>query len=1038
MSPRQAQSLAHVDTEYSADSVEFCPTVPSLLLCGTYQIAPDESALGETDDASPATVRLGRCLLYDVDAQCSLTELQKFDGPAILDTKWDHHAARVALADAKGRIALHELYRSSQDRWRLRDLTKVQCAEADKLVLSLDWSNRLSESDVKIVCSISDGSIALLDGAADFCITETWRAHDFEPWIAAFDYWQPACVWTGGDDCKLKVWDTRSSFTEPVMVNKRFDGGVTSIQSNPHDEHLFAVGSYDGSLRLFDNRSMKGVVAASELGGLWRLKWHPSRHNMLLAAGMHEGFKVLSLDEDQTSAKVTTRFDGHESLAYGADWSHDEVCSLSASVLDRPGFFLLTTTGARGQVLGRLTSRAISLRPLGATIRPTIACFSSGTSLRAKSDHRSMAEASTSSWLNDPLFSGVEPLHSSSTLIDPSRSSLDLFKLAIARHLTKALELNEDVVLEACEHGRKVSDATIPVARFRLKGKPQDHASAAAAKFVPDDYLTACIAAGGVLQYTYRRTTLQRLVLNQITQLTHLAPVKGSYGHNASGKGKKMIVEFSSPNIAKPFHAGHLRSTIIGMFLANLYRACGWDVTTMNYLGDWGKQFGLLAVAFRKIGSRDALERDAIKHLFDIYVQINRDAEAEVQEIIQKKRAAAKAEAEAQGKEYAPDEEPQKPEVDAAKEESAIHNEARKFFAGMENGDQESLALWREFRDLSIEKYKQVYARLNITFDIYAGESLVSAESQAAAVRKLKEDNIVHDQRGALLIDLEKYKLGKTPVMKRDGTTLYITRDIGGAVERYEKYKFDKMIYVVASQQDLHLAQFFKVLDLMGYAWSKDLQHINFGMVRGMSTRKGEVKFLEEILDAAKERMHEQMRSNAEKYAQIADPERTSDEIGMTAIKIQDMSGKRINFYDFNLDRMTSFEGDTGPYLQYAHVRLSSVERKAAPETLLPPYDERASKINTDLLEDPKSHDIVMMLASYPDVVRMAVKAQEPSTIVTFCFKLCHAISSAWEVLIVKGSAPDVALARLYLYSCARDVLNSALKLLSVTPLDRM
>lgn len=206
-----------------------------------------------------------------------------------------------------------------------------------------------------------------------------------------------------------------------------------------------------------------------------------------------------------------------------------------------------------------------------------------------------------------------------------------------------------------------------------------------------------------------------------------------------------------------------------------------------------------------------------------------------------------------------------------------------------------------------------------------------------------------------------------------------------------------------------------------------------------MSTRKGTVVFLEEILDSAKEQMHTQMKSNEDKYASIEDPERTSDVIGITAVKIQDMSSKRVNNYEYNEKRMTSFEGDTGPYLQYAHVRLASVERKSAPEVVLPPHAERATAINTDLIaNDPKARDILILLASYPDVVKKAMDTLEPSNIVTYLFRLCHAISSAWEVLLVRGQEKDVAVARLWLYVSTRDVLASAMKILSLTPLERM
>lgn len=244
------------------------------------------------------------------------------------------------------------------------------------------------------------------------------------------------------------------------------------------------------------------------------------------------------------------------------------------------------------------------------------------------------------------------------------------------------------------------------------------------------------------------------------------------------------------------------------------------------------------------------------------------------------------------------------------------------------------------------------------------------------------------------------------------------------------------MIYVVASQQDLHVAQFLKVLNLMEFPWAATCEHVNFGMVLGMSTRKGTAVFLNEIIKEATGVMHDQMKKNAEKYAAVEDPESVSQEVGITGIKIQDMAAKRINNYTFNWDRMLSFEGDTGPYLQYAHVRLASISRKNP--NLLPLPAPAAIDIAA-LVASAHARDIVFLLASYPDVVKTALKTQEPSGVVTFAFRLAHAISSAWETVVVKGEADEEkARARLWMYLSARDVLAAAMRLLSIRPLERM
>ncbi|GAA5850878.1 hypothetical protein JCM3766R1_005910 [Sporobolomyces carnicolor] len=614
----------------------------------------------------------------------------------------------------------------------------------------------------------------------------------------------------------------------------------------------------------------------------------------------------------------------------------------------------------------------------------------------------------------------------------PDVPALDVFKLACAHYIANTLDVPLDKAYEGVESGKTgknvLGDFVVAVPRFRLKEKPNVVADKLVNSFKPTPYLSSAKSAGAFVSFNVEPTAFATLVLNQINHQTYLVAdedavsskfaalnldpnatkdnvpeglsllKKNGYGTNKVGNGKSIIVEFSSPNIAKPFHAGHLRSTIIGAFLANLYEANGFDVLRMNYLGDWGKQFGILAVGFEKYGSEEELERDAITHLYDVYVKINADGETD----------------------------------------ATIHDRAREFFVRMEAGDEHAVGLWKKFRDLSIVKYKETYARLNIYFDVYSGESQVSQSSQSNALEQLQRSGIVEESQGALVVDLESYKLGKTIVRKKDGTSVYITRDIGGAWERYEKYKFDKMVYVVASQQDLHLAQFFKVLDLMGYDWAKTLQHVNFGMVLGMSTRKGTAVFLEQILNESKKVMHDVMAKNEAKYQAIEDPDYTSDKLGITAVKIQDMSAKRINNYEFKWERMTSFEGDTGPYLQYAHVRLSSVERKNAPELVLPPPSERSRLDLSSLASEPKARELVMLISTYPDVVQAALKSLEPSTVCTFAFRLCHAISSAWEVLIVRGQTQDVGLARLWLYVCAKDVLGNAMRLLTLEPLERM
>ncbi|KAF9919399.1 hypothetical protein BX616_000010 [Lobosporangium transversale] len=569
---------------------------------------------------------------------------------------------------------------------------------------------------------------------------------------------------------------------------------------------------------------------------------------------------------------------------------------------------------------------------------------------------------------------------------DPETDPLDAFKNVLAAQLSKLIDLDIKVLYEALEAPRASENGHIAlsVPRLRLKGNPSAIASDIVEKFQLNDYVLLAKADGPFVNFFLNHIKLAQALFKKIYN------TKENWGNNNLGQQKKVIVEFSSPNIAKPFHAGHLRSTIIGSFVRNILKANGYDTISMNYLGDWGKQYGLLAVGFERYGSEEKLLEDPIKHLFDVYVKINQDA----------------------------------------KENNAVHDEARAYFKKMEDGDEAALKIWSRFRDLSIAKYKDIYARLNIAFDVYSGESQVT-DGMNRALKMLHEKNLLTESDGALIIDLTKYKLGICVVQKKDGTTLYITRDIGAAIERYEKYGFEHMYYIVASQQDLHLKQLFKILELLEFEWANKVTHINFGMVGGMSTRKGTVVFLEDILEETRDTMHEVMKKNEHKYAQIEDPLAVADNIGISAIMTQDASARRVKNYDFDWKRMFSFEGDTGPYLQYAHARLCSIERKTEMEV----------NPNADLrhLDDSRAAaDLITMIARYPQIVRETARLFEPVNIVGYAMKLSHHVSQALESMYVMGAEKDVAEARLFMYWCARMTLGNAMRLLNLKPQERM
>ena len=578
-------------------------------------------------------------------------------------------------------------------------------------------------------------------------------------------------------------------------------------------------------------------------------------------------------------------------------------------------------------------------------------------------------------------------------------------------------------------------DLMLAVAALRMKGKKPDEFAKEIAEAFPkgDDILATATASGVFVNFFFKPDALVKRIVPQILKTTDsfgANPKPGLRDPEDASKGKKLVVvEFSSPNIAKEFHQGHLRSTIIGGFISKLYAMNGWDVLRMNYLGDWGKQYGLLANGFRQFGSQEELDKDSIQHLFHVYVKISKIKSEQDEPITALKKEIA--EKKKLGQDASGIEAKLAPLVDVSEDEKA-----RKYFKSMEDGDPEALSLWQQFRDLSIDKYKKTYARLNIDFDVYSGESQVSGEKIDEVTEDLKAKKIAEEDQGALLIDFAKQgvkKLSKAIIVRKDGTPLYLTRDLAAILERYEKYHFDKMVYVIADQQNEHVSQLFKTTEISGHKEvAERCEHISFGMVKGMSTRRGTVKFLDDVIGSVREVMWDVMKKNEKKYEQLENPEAIADILAITAIMVQDLTGKVRNGYEFSFDQMTAFEGDTGPYLQYAHARLCSIERKAGADL------STLGSADLSLLSEPHAVNLVRSLAQWPDVVFNTMKTREPATVLTYLFKMAHALSSSYDHLQVVGSEPELQKARLALYEAARQVLWNGMTLLGLTPVQRM
>ena len=472
-----------------------------------------------------------------------------------------------------------------------------------------------------------------------------------------------------------------------------------------------------------------------------------------------------------------------------------------------------------------------------------------------------------------------------------------------------------------------------------------------------------------------------------------------AYGRSNSGEGRKVIVEYSSPNIAKPFHIGHIRSTVIGNAIYKLYDAVGFDVIRINHLGDYGTQFGKMIVAYRKWGREEELAKDPIKSLLSYYTRFHKEAE----------------------------------------EHPELEDEARETFVKLEAGEPEELALWEKFRKLSLEEFNRVYDMLGITFDSYAGESFYS-DKMPRFIQELKDKGLLIESQGAQIVDLEPYDLGAAMITKSDGSSLYVTRDIAAAVYRKETYDFYKCIYVVASQQNLHFKQWKKVLELMGYEWQKDCIHVPFGLVslsdgddiKMMSTREGRVVFLEDVLNTAVAKTAEIMR---EKDAQGVDIDEVSKEVGIGAVIFQELSNNRIKDYVFSWDKVLNFDGETGPYVQYTHARASSVLRKAEAAGI---DVDAIGKIDPAHLSSDSAYTLAKLLYRVPEVVEEAAAKYEPSIVTRHLVDIAQSFNKFYHDEHILVDDEDEKNAKLALVKASRTVLANCLGLLGIAAPERM
>ena len=559
-------------------------------------------------------------------------------------------------------------------------------------------------------------------------------------------------------------------------------------------------------------------------------------------------------------------------------------------------------------------------------------------------------------------------------------------KELIASELAKVIDsLDQDAILNLLEQPKSSDLGDIAFPAFSLakveRKAPQAIAADIAEK-IDQSAFEKVVATGPYVNFFLDKSQISDQVIKSVIQ------AGADYGQQDEGHGQNITIDLSSPNIAKPFSVGHLRSTVIGDALSNIFRKMGYNTIKINHLGDWGKQFGLLMVAYKKWGSKEAVEANPIDELLKLYVRINAEIEND-------------------------------PKLD---------EEGRLWFKKLEDGDPEATELWQWFRDESLVEFNRIYKLLGVEFDSLNGEAFYN-DKMDEAVQILEEKGLLKESKGASIVELDDVNLPPAMIKKSDGATLYITRDIATAIYRARTYNFVKNIYAVGQEQSNHFRQLKAVLKKMGFEWSDDMIHVDFGLVtknrQKLSTRKGNIILLEPTLQEAISRAKAQIE---EKNPELENKEEVAHAVGVGAVKFYDLKTDRRNGYDFDLEAMVSFEGETGPYVQYAYARIQSILRKA---NFTPSTDATYS------LSDPESWEIIKLLQDFSRVVKRAAENYDPSLIAKYAINLAQAFNKYYAHTRILDESPERD-SRLALSYSTAVVLKEALRLLGVDAPEKM
>jgi arginyl-tRNA synthetase len=465
-----------------------------------------------------------------------------------------------------------------------------------------------------------------------------------------------------------------------------------------------------------------------------------------------------------------------------------------------------------------------------------------------------------------------------------------------------------------------------------------------------------------------------------------------AYGSRDIGQGRNVPIDLSSPNIAKPFSMGHLRSTVIGNAIANIMEKHGYRPIRINHLGDWGTQFGKLIVAYKLWGDEEKVKAEPIKELLSLYVRFHEEAE----------------------------------------KDPSLEDQGREWFKKLEDGDEEARRLWQWFRDESLKEFMKIYELMGVQFDSFHGEAFYN-DKMDRVVAMLEEKGLLTESDGALVVNLDEYDMPPCLIKKSDGATLYATRDLAAALYRHETYNFAKALYVVGNEQRLHFQQLYKVLEKMGFEWAKEMYHIPFGMMlkdgKKMSTRKGKVVLLEEVLAQAIEDVLNVIR---EKNPSLENKEEVARQVGVGAVIFHDLKNYRLNDINFSWEEMLTFEGETGPYVQYTHARACSLLRKGGYE----PTSE--VKLPEGALDSKEAWAVITLLNSFPEVIDRAREQFDPSQIGKYVIDLAQAFNKFYANVRILAEEEDVRTARLQLVAAVVTVLKEGLRLLGLAAPEEM